>query len=316
MAHTFTQPDSTRTPTTSPDTAITVSSLSKAYDGRTVLSDLDLEIAQQEIFGILGHNGAGKTTAVEAMQGLRRADRGTVRILGHDPVRERPAVRRLVGAQLQSSELPERLRVGEALRLFTRLAGDVVCWRTLRDDWGLERLERSAFGALSGGERQRLFIALALAGRPRVVFFDELTQGLDPTARRETWRLVRQVREQGATVVVVTHFMDEAEQLCDRVGILHDGRLLACDTPVGLVADLRARVRVRFTAREEPAGLAQVPGVHRVRLESGRTDVEADPAAVVGLASYLHDRGLAPTDLTVLRPSLEDAFLALTTGGV
>jgi ABC-2 type transport system ATP-binding protein len=297
--------------------AIRVEGLTKAYGDRPILRGLTFDVAPQEIFGILGPNGVGKTTAVEIVQGLRRRDAGTVELLGLDPSRDRAKLRTLIGAQLQSSALPDRLRVGEALRLFARLAGEVVDWRELRDTWDLGRLERSAFGSLSGGERQRLFVALALVNRPRVVFLDELTQGLDPAARRETWRLVRRVREQGTTVVLVTHYMDEAEQLCDRVGVLHDGRLTACDPPEELIAGAANGVRVRFSHAHsaELNGLEAIDGVRRVAHDGSQVEITTQPAFVVPIAAELARRDITPDDFTVVRPTLEDVFVSLTEGG-
>jgi ABC-2 type transport system ATP-binding protein len=297
--------------------AIRVEGLTKAYGDRQVLKGLSFDVAPQEIFGILGPNGVGKTTSVEIVQGLRHRDSGTIELLGLDPTRDRGRLRTMIGAQLQSSALPDRLRVGEALRLFARLADNVVDWRELRDTWDLARLERSAFGSLSGGERQRLFVALALVNRPQVVFLDELTQGLDPAARRETWRLVRRVREQGTTVVLVTHYMDEAEQLCDRVGVLHDGRLTACDTPEGLIASVGDGVRVRFSyaSSADLTGIDAIAGVHRVAHDGSQVEIVTGPTAVVPIAAELARRDITPDDFTVVRPTLEDVFVSLTTGG-
>ncbi|MBA2554255.1 MAG: ABC transporter ATP-binding protein [Geodermatophilaceae bacterium] len=298
------------------DHAITVDGLTKAYSGRQVLDGLSLHVGHGEIFGILGPNGTGKTTAVEIIQGLRRRDSGKVHILGLDPAKDQARLRHLLGAQLQSSELPERLKVGEALRLFARLAGDIVDWHELRDEWDLGRLERTAFGALSGGERQRLFVALALVNRPRVVFLDELTQGLDPAARRETWRLVRRVREQGSTVVLVTHYMDEAEQLCDRVGVLSGGRLRACGTPDELIASVGGSYRTRFSCTQTSAlaGLDGLPGVHSVTHDGDAVEILGDSSSGVLVAAELVRRGVIPTDFLVSGPSLEDVFVSLTEG--
>ena len=302
--------------------AIEVQGLTKAYGSHQVLADVSFAVGQGEIFGLLGSNGAGKTTAVEIVQGLRPRDRGDVRVLGLDPVAERPRLRHLVGSQLQSSALPDRLRVGEALRLFARLAGDVVDWRALSDEWSLDHLERRAFGALSGGERQRLFLALALINRPRLVFLDELTQGLDVAARQETWELIERVRDDGATVVLVTHFMDEAERLCDRVGVLHGGRVVTTGRPADLIAAVGGPVHLRFSAPDPSllAGLDRVAGVTDVTVDRSRADV-GQPAAVdvacaaaatVAVTAEIAHRGLAPADFAVVRPSLEDVFVALT----
>lgn len=184
--------------------AIRVDGLRKSYQDRSILDDVSFDVGTGEIFGILGPNGTGKTTTVEIVQGLRPSDGGFVRVLGHDPSRDRAQLRGLVGAQLQSCALPDRLRVGEALRLFARFAGDVVDWRALAEGWGLTRMRRAAFGSLSGGERQRLFVALALINRPQVVFLDELTQGLDPVARGDTWDAIARLRGRGVAVVLVT----------------------------------------------------------------------------------------------------------------
>lgn len=300
------------------DVVIEVRDLTKAYGGQPVIRGLSLAVRRGEIFGILGPNGAGKTTTVETVQGLRHADFGRVRVLGLDPVRDRRRLRSRIGSQLQSSSLPERLKVGEALRIFSHLAGDVIDWRESLDTWGLTALRRSAFGALSGGERQRLFIALALINNPQVVFLDELTQGLDPAARRETWALIRQVRARGATVVLVSHYMDEVEQLADRAAIVHEGRITVCDTPVNLVTRARGDVRTRFTLApgQQPGRLDALPGVASVAREGRRMEVVGDGTSAVRVAAELARVGILPDDLTVARPSLEDVFVQLTSGEV
>jgi ABC-2 type transport system ATP-binding protein len=296
--------------------AIEVHELRKTYGDRSVLRGLTFSVEMREIFGIAGRNGAGKTTTVEILQGLRRRDAGRVAVLGHDPARERGRLRSLVGAQLQSSELPDRLRVGEALSLFARLAGEAVDWRRLADEWGLVPLLRSHFGTLSGGQRQRLFLALAMVNRPRMVFLDELTQGLDPVARRETWQLIETARNRGTTVVLVTHDMDEAERLCDRVAVIHQGRLLACGETADLVASV-APVRVRFSSPSAAAleGLERVPEVIEVGYDGAVAEIAAEPRAVVTIAAELAHRDLTVTDFTVIRPSLEDAVVSLIEEG-
>jgi ABC-2 type transport system ATP-binding protein len=297
-------------------TAIEVRGLDKSYSGRQVVRDLSFTVGTGEIFGIAGRNGAGKTTTVEILQGLRGRDGGGIEVLGLDPARERARLRPLVGAQLQTSALPDRLRVGEALRLFARLAGDTVDWRQLAEHWGLVALLREPYGTLSGGQRQRLFLALALVNDPRLVFLDELTQGLDPVARRETWQLIERARDQGATIVLVTHDMDEAERLCDRIAVLHEGRLLTCGRPVEL-ASATGTVRVRFSSPSAAAleGLERISGVAEIAHDGAVADIAADPRAVVHVAAELARRDLAATDFTVIRPSLEDAVVSLLNGG-
>jgi ABC-2 type transport system ATP-binding protein len=297
-------------------TAIKVHGLDKSYGGRPVVRDLSFTVGTGEIFGIAGRNGAGKTTTVEILQGLRGRDGGGVEVLGLDPARERARLRPLVGAQLQTSALPDRLRVGEALRLFARLAGDAVDWRQLAEQWGLVALLREPYGTLSGGQRQRLFLALALVNDPRLVFLDELTQGLDPVARRETWQLIERARDQGATVVLVTHDMDEAERLCDRIAVIHEGGLLTCGRPVELVGGT-GTVRVRFSSPSAAAleGLERISGVAEVGHDGAIAEIAADPHAVVHVAAELARRDLAARDFTVIRPSLEDAVVSLLNGG-
>jgi ABC-2 type transport system ATP-binding protein len=294
-------------------TVIEVEGLHKAYGDRVAVADVGLEVREGEIFGLLGPNGAGKTTTVECLQGLRRRGRGRVRVLGLDPERDGDRLRRRIGAQLQSSALPDRLRVGEALWLFARDQDGTPPPDQLGRRWGLERLWRRPFARLSGGEQQRLFIALALVNRPQVVFFDELTTGLDPQARRATWDLVRRVRDDGATVVLVTHFMEEAEELCDRVAIVDQGRVVATGTPSELVAGTDAVQRVSFTWPDAHAAwLSHLEGVERVTRRGDLVEVAGSGPLAVRVAAGLAGRGIAPADFRTHHPDLEDVFLALT----
>ena len=239
-------------------TAIEVRGLTKAYAGTTVVRDISFAVECGEIFGIIGPNGAGKTTTAECIEGLRRPDAGQVSVLGLDPVRDRDALRERLGVQLQDTGLPERLRVGEALRLYSSFYAASADWRALMELLGLSGKEKSPFGKLSGGQRQRLSVALALVGRPQVVVLDELTTGLDPQARRDTWALIEGVRNRGTTIVLVTHFMAEAERLCDRIAVIDSGRIVALDTPAALAAraDAGAGQQLRFRASLEDAFIA------------------------------------------------------------
>ncbi|MDP9208775.1 MAG: ABC transporter ATP-binding protein [Actinomycetota bacterium] len=294
-------------------TVIEVAGLHRSYGDQVAVEDVGLEVWAGEIFGLLGPNGAGKTTTVECLQGLRRRDRGQVRVLGLDPERDGDRLRRRIGAQLQSSALPDRLRVGEALWLFARDGDGRAPLDQLGRRWGLERLWRRPFAKLSGGEQQRLFIALALVNRPELVFFDELTTGLDPQARRATWDLVRQVRDDGATVVLVTHFMEEAELLCDRVAIVDQGRVVATGTPSELIGRGDAGQRVSFTwPGADAAWLSQLDGVERVTRRADAVEVMGTGSLAVRVAAALAGRGVAPADFRTHHPDLEDVFLALT----
>ncbi|WP_370969815.1 ABC transporter ATP-binding protein [Amycolatopsis sp. cg9] len=219
---------------------IEVTDLRKRYGTRVAVDGVSFTVERGEIFGILGTNGAGKTTTVECLQGLRRADGGTLSVLGLDPATDRAALTRRVGVQLQESQLPAKLRVREALELFASFYPDPADVDVLLGQLDLRDHARSAFGKLSGGQKQRVSIALALVGRPELAILDELTTGLDPHARRETWRLVEGVRATGVTVLLVTHFMDEAERLCDRVAIFDAGRVVATGTPTELRQSVNA----------------------------------------------------------------------------
>ncbi|MDS0133035.1 MULTISPECIES: ABC transporter ATP-binding protein [unclassified Amycolatopsis] len=215
---------------------IEVTDLRKRYGTRVAVDGVSFTVERGEIFGILGTNGAGKTTTVECLQGLRRADGGTISVLGLDPATDHLALTRRVGVQLQESRLPAKLRVREALELFASFYPEPADIDVLLDQLGLRDHARSYFGKLSGGQKQRVSIALALVGQPELAILDELTTGLDPHARRETWQLVEGVRAAGVTVLLVTHFMDEAERLCDRVAIFDAGRVVATGTPTELRA--------------------------------------------------------------------------------
>ncbi len=295
---------------------IEVDNLRKAYGDVAAVDGVSFQVNAGEIFGMVGPNGAGKTTAIECIEGLRRPDGGQVRLLGLDPLEERLPVAERVGVQLQESALPPRLRVGEALTLFGAFYGRRTDSDELLARLGLADKAQAAFGKLSGGQKQRLFIALALINRPEVVFFDELTTGLDPQARRATWDLVRQVRDGGCTVVLTTHSMEEAERLCDRVLIIDHGVIVALDTPDALIRGLGAEKRLVFTlppGRITAAALATLPPVSRVEQTDGRLTVYGQGDRFVSsVVCALEDAGVPFLDLRTVQPSLEDVFLALT----
>src|SRR5215471_13034143 len=292
---------------------VTVRGLRKRYGKRVVVDGVDLTVAAGEIVGLAGANGAGKTTTVECIQGLRRPDAGVLRVLGHDPITQAARLRPLVGSQLQDSALPDRLRVAEALDLFaTSRARD---GDELLEQFGLADRRRSVFSSLSGGERQRLFLVLALLNRPQLVILDELTQGLDPAARRNVWAAVRQLHEAGTTVLLVTHEMDEAEALCDRVVVMNAGRVLDAGTPAELV-DRHARwATVRFSLPDPPAPLldhlGQLNGVREVERAGERVTVHGDRRIIAHVGATLVRWGPVPADLSVHVPNLDDALLSL-----
>jgi len=214
---------------------VEVKNLRKSYPDKIAVEDVSFHVERGEIFGILGTNGAGKTTTVECLQGLREPDSGSISVLGLDPRKDRDALHERLGAQLQESELPEKLKVSEALKLYASFYRDPADPEKLLDQLALTDKRDSYFKNLSGGQKQRLSIALALIGNPEIAVLDELTTGLDPHARRDAWKLIEGIRDSGVTVILVTHFMDEAQRLCDRIAVIEAGRVLALDTPAGLM---------------------------------------------------------------------------------
>ena len=293
---------------------IEVAGLTKRYEGQAVVDDISFHVNKGEIFGILGPNGAGKTTTVECLEGLRRRDSGQVRILGLDPRTDARRLHQRIGVQLQETQLPEKLKVGEALEMYASFYPNPADWRELLERWGLTSKSGTAFAKLSGGQKQRLFIALALVGDPQVVFLDELTAGLDPGARRATWDLISQVRDGGVTVVLVSHFMDEVEELCDRVAILDRGRIAALDTPAGLVDRVGASYRVRFRpmAPIEEQSLAALPGVVSVARHGTSVDVSGTGDFASAVTAELARRQVVVADLRIEGRSLDSAYVALT----
>lgn len=293
--------------------AVDIEHLSKSYGDVLAVDDVSLSIGRGEIFGILGPNGAGKTTTVELIAGLRVPDGGSVRVLGLDPISDRGEITRLVGIQLQESRLQPKITAREALQLWSAFYDDPEPWPQLAERLGLTGLLDQQFRTLSGGQQQRLSIALALIGRPQVAILDELTTGLDPRARREVWQLVRDVRERGVTILLVTHAMEEAQGLCDRIGIINDGRVRAVDTPDGLIGRAAAATVTSFMAESavDLEALRTIPGVAAARRESGRIVVEGDDEAPFLVLSCLESQRIVPRRLRVQDGSLDTAYLDL-----
>ncbi|MGD0780243.1 MAG: ABC transporter ATP-binding protein [Dehalococcoidales bacterium] len=292
---------------------ISVQNLRKTYGKTVAVDDISFEVTKGEIFGILGPNGAGKTTTVECLQALRHPDSGDIRVLGLNPLRDAQELRRRIGSQLQESALPDRIKAWEALDLFASVASKALDWHVLLEQWGLADKRKSSFASLSGGQKQRLFIALSLVNNPEVVFLDEMTTGLDPAARRVAWDLIRSVRDRGTTVLLVTHFMDEAENLCDRVAIVDKGKIVASDSPQGLVASHATAVRVIFsTDKTDLAWLKKVAGVKRISHRGKQVEVAGTGPLLALVAAALVEHGIVPSDLRVEQPSLEDVFLKVT----
>ena len=310
---------------------IRVEGLFKKYGPITAVDGISFQVSQGEIFGMVGPNGSGKTTTIECIEGLRHPEEGFLQVLGLNPQRDARLLRKRTGIQLQSSSLPNRMRVEEALDLFASFYQRSREWSALLEELGLADRRRATFSQLSGGQKQRLFLALALINQPELVFLDELTTGLDPQARHATWDLVREIRRQGATIFLTTHFMDEAEQLCDRVAILDHGHNIALDTPENLVSQLGMANRISFRLNGDihaepvrtfdrssdsvffPARIGAIDGVQRVEQDGDQVTVYGQGEGWVGEVVMLLQTDHIPfSNLRTEQADLEDVFLALT----
>ncbi|KQR99712.1 multidrug ABC transporter ATP-binding protein [Williamsia sp. Leaf354] len=296
---------------------IRVEHLSKGYPGGRGVVDVGFEVAEGEIFGILGPNGAGKTTTVECIGGLRTRDGGVVEVAGHDPADESPDLREVLGIQLQESLLPDKIRVGEALSLYASFYRNPFDIAELTERLGLGPQRDVAFSRLSGGQKQRLSVALALVGRPRVAILDELTTGLDPQARREVWGLLEDLRTTGVTLLLVSHFMEEAQRLCDRVAVIDSGRVVALGTPTEL-ADRVGGAQVMTFVPSAPVDLGTIRALTAVSDTETRGEVvhvTGDAEMVADVLAALRAQGVSAGHLRVEQPTLDDAFVSLVTHG-
>lgn len=291
---------------------VVVDGLRVRYGDHVAVDGVSLGIKQGEIFGILGPNGAGKTTTVECIGGLRQPDSGSISVLGLDVRRDRDELRERVGIQLQESALPDKLCVGEALELFASFYPNPADPSQLLEMLGLQEKRSTRFTNLSGGQKQRLSIALALIGNPELAILDELTTGLDPQSRRETWKLIEGIRDRGVTVILVTHFMEEAEYLCDRVALLHHGHVIAIDTPAALGAGVGQRVSFRPSTPLDPALLEELPEVRSVTADGELLRVGGGGDLVAAVMGLLVRERVIPEQTRVEQSTLDDAFVALT----
>jgi ABC-2 type transport system ATP-binding protein len=295
-----------------PDVVI-VKNLHKVYGNTTAVENVSFSVAEGEIFGVLGPNGAGKTTTVECISGLRTPDSGSIRILGFDPQTDRDELREAIGVQLQEGSLPPAIKVKEALELFKSFYRESADADELLDVLGLREKCNDRFKRLSGGQKQRLSIALALIGNPKIAILDELTTGLDPQARRETWQFIETMRSRGVTLILVTHFMDEAERLCDRVIIINRGKIVAAGTPAALASSEGGQWHMRFLPS------APFPDEVLTRLtEVISVEHEGRHIAVIGrgdLSKAVHRAlaklGVEAKDVLLRSGSLEDAFIRI-----
>jgi ABC-2 type transport system ATP-binding protein len=298
----------------SPGSAVQVTHLRKSYGSLLAVDDVSFSVADGEIFGILGPNGAGKTTTAECVIGLREPDAGTIRLLGLDPRADQKQVHEVVGVQLQESAFQAKLRVGEILDMYRSFYRSPADTGELAEALGLAGKRHDYYRSLSGGQRQRLSVALALIGRPRIAVLDEMSAGLDPQGRRDAWQLIEQVRDRGTTILLVTHFMEEAERLCDRIALIDGGRIIALDTPAGIVARARGGKTVRFV----PSGpfderlLTGLAEVTKVEHDGRHVVVTGTGELVNAVVLALHAAGVDARDVRLDEASLEDAFVRLT----
>ena len=302
-----------------PAPVIAVSHLGKSYGSTVAVDDVSLEVYEEEIFGLIGPNGAGKTTTMECLEGLPKADRGTMSVLGLDPQRDASALQRRIGVQHQEAQLQKRIKVWEAVDLWSTLYSRVVDTEALLGQLGFEAKRNAWFMTLSGGQKQRLFIALALIPDPEVVFLDELTTGLDPQARRAIWGLITRIRERGKTVFMTTHLMEEAERLCDRVAIIEHGRLIDSGKPAELVEKYCPERSVVFSSdrTDVTERLEGVPTVRSVTSEGSTYTLRGQcDDFVTDVINIIAREGIRVRGFRTEIPTLEDVFLKLTGHGI
>ncbi len=295
---------------------VRVEGLRKRYGDLEAVRGITFEIKAGEVFGLLGPNGAGKTTTIEILEGLRQRDGGAVTVCGMDPGREQTALKQRIGAQLQATVLPDKIRVEEALALFASFYRESASLAILLEQFGLAEKRRAFFEKLSGGQKQRLALALAMVNNPELVLLDEPTVGLDAQLRRDIYALIERFREEHRTTLLTTHYIEEAERLCDRVAIIDHGQLIALGTPRELVlqSGKGTRIEVSLAKPASPQRLKQLDAVADCREVDGRYFLHAQPAAVAvaALVRFLEAEGNALLDLHIAQPTLEDVFVEMT----
>jgi len=293
-----------------------VQGLVKRYGHKTAVDDVSFTVKKGEIFGLLGPNGAGKSTVIECVLGIKKRDAGTVRLLGMKPEANRRALFKRVGVQFQQSAYQDRIRVKEACVLISSLHEKPLPYESLLADFGLGDKERQMVGSLSGGERQKLSIILALLPDPEMVFLDELTTGLDPSARRDMWQYIRYLQERGITVFLTTHYMEEAQHLCDRVCMLDQGRIVIQDTVPRVIdaCGLTHVVGIK-TDIQDKSSLSDMKGISDIQMEEGLIHFSMDRGTkLIDVIRQLDERHIDIEELNMKSPSLEDAYLHLVGG--
>jgi ABC-2 type transport system ATP-binding protein len=308
------QPDSERL--SEAEVMVDVRKLVKRYQQKTVVKGISFGIRRGEIFGVLGPNGAGKSTTLEMIEGIRTPDDGTAIIGGLDIRKQKRAVQRIIGVQLQSTTLFPELTVRETIQFFGSIYPKALDTKYLLELVRLEEKAKAYPQDLSGGQRQRLAMGLALVNDPQVVFLDEPTAGLDPQSRRMLWDTVLALRERGKTILITTHYMDEAQTLCDRIAIMDDGQIIALDTAAGLIARLGAQAAIDcfLDGQASASEISALPQVTKVREANGRFVLQTSQMepTLMALLDYATRHNITLTDLQIRTPTLEDVFLDLT----
>lgn len=294
---------------------IEVENLVKKYDGVTAVDNASFEVYEGEIFGMVGPNGAGKTTTIECVEGLREKDSGTIRVFSQDISKANQSLKIKIGIQLQESSLPDKIKVREAMEMFSSFYPQTIDWKNLLVKLNLEDKVNSYFRDLSGGQKQRLFIAIALINNPELIFLDELSTGLDPQARHTMWDLIKDIRNEGKTIFMTTHYMEEAELLCDRVAIIERGKIVALDTPQNLIKSLGQEKRLIFSLESEFSveKLRKIEGITEVEKIGDRIIIHGrEDEFIYRVMSILIKERIKFREIKIEQLNLEDVFLALT----
>ncbi|NQT61239.1 MAG: ABC transporter ATP-binding protein [Bacteroidetes bacterium] len=293
---------------------LNIRNISKTYDQVQAVKNLSLTIEKGEVFGLLGHNGAGKTTTIECILGIKKTDAGTVSLLGMDPNQNRKELFTRVGVQFQESAYQERIKVHELCGLFTALYSKPLSYKDLLAEFGLMEKEKAYVSSLSGGQRQKLTVILALIPDPEILFLDELTTGLDPQARREMWAYIRKLKEMGKTIFMTTHYMEEAETLCNRVGLMRRGELTALGSPRELIDSCNLDHHITITTDHENLDfLKEMPGVRDVQKLQDSIEIRTSPdTSLLAVIRNLDERKIHIHTLNMRTPNLDDAYLHLT----
>jgi ABC-2 type transport system ATP-binding protein len=294
---------------------VKIENLFKSYGKVKAADDVSFEVFKGEIFGLVGPNGAGKTTTIECIEGLRKSDSGNLKVMGLEPLTNGRLLRDSIGIQLQESELPGRIKVWEAIDLFSSFYSKTVKYDSLLKDLGLDGKKGAYFSRLSGGQKQRLFIALSLINNPELVFLDELTTGLDPQARRATWELITTINKKGKTIFLTTHYMEEAERLCDRVAIMDHGKIIALDTPQNLIRSIKIENKLIFSVVGDFQldALNDTKSINKCEKLRDKIIVYGkDNKMVKDTVNFLVKKNIDFYDLKTEQATLEDVFLTLT----